>query len=138
MKDVSNDVKRVEEHDSKVGCWIRFMELGAKTGCHQMPERSFFIKGYQFPVCARCVGVFLGYLIAPIVYVKIGFSKLKSYAFAGLIIMFLDWLFQAIHIKESTNVRRFFTGIAGGFGSMIVFLKLLMISLYGVRKLFSK
>lgn len=25
-------------------------------GCHRRPERSFFYKGRQFPICARCTG----------------------------------------------------------------------------------
>ena len=37
--------------------WIKLMEIGSYLGCHQMPERSFFINGYQMPICARCVGV---------------------------------------------------------------------------------
>ncbi len=27
--------------------------------CHQKSERSFFWDGHQFPVCARCTGVYL-------------------------------------------------------------------------------
>ena len=27
--------------------------------CHQRPERSFFWDGHQFPVCARCTGLYL-------------------------------------------------------------------------------
>jgi uncharacterized membrane protein len=27
--------------------------------CHQRPERSFFLDGDQFPVCARCTGLYL-------------------------------------------------------------------------------
>ncbi len=27
--------------------------------CHQLPERSFFWDGHQFPVCARCTGLYL-------------------------------------------------------------------------------
>ena len=27
--------------------------------CHQKPERSFFLEGHQFPVCARCTGLHL-------------------------------------------------------------------------------
>lgn len=48
--------------------WIRLMEIGDSLGCHQMPERSFFISGYQFPVCARCTGVIISAIIATIVF----------------------------------------------------------------------
>ena len=27
--------------------------------CHQRPERSFFFDGFQFPVCARCTGLYV-------------------------------------------------------------------------------
>jgi hypothetical protein len=42
-----------------------------KFFCHRLPERSFFIKGHQFPVCARCTGFYTGlivYLIANLFY----------------------------------------------------------------------
>jgi len=28
--------------------------------CHQIPERSFHFAGFQLPVCARCLGIYLG------------------------------------------------------------------------------
>jgi len=28
--------------------------------CHQRPERSFFFRGHQFAVCARCTGLYFG------------------------------------------------------------------------------
>ena len=28
--------------------------------CHQIPERSFHFAGSQLPVCARCLGIYLG------------------------------------------------------------------------------
>ena len=35
-------------------------------GCHCRPDRSFFFRGRQFPVCARCTGMLLGFCV-PIV-----------------------------------------------------------------------
>jgi uncharacterized membrane protein len=28
--------------------------------CHQIPDRSFHLTGFQLPVCARCLGIYLG------------------------------------------------------------------------------
>ena len=28
--------------------------------CHQIPERSFYLHGFQLPVCARCLGLYAG------------------------------------------------------------------------------
>ena len=29
--------------------------------CHQMPDRSFFAHEHQYPLCARCTGMYLGF-----------------------------------------------------------------------------
>ena len=94
--------------------WAKLMIWGAKMGCHQRSDRSFFINGkYQFPVCASCTGVILGY-ITTICTVGTSIPVALCLAFCGL--MFLDWLIQFLGIKFSTNVRRLITGIMGGFG----------------------
>lgn len=31
--------------------------------CHQLPARSFFLAGRQFPVCARCSGLYAGVVL---------------------------------------------------------------------------
>jgi uncharacterized membrane protein len=36
--------------------------LAGSLICHQRPERSFFWAGHQFPVCARCTGLYLSAL----------------------------------------------------------------------------
>ncbi len=89
------------------------MALGQATGCHQMSERSFVCHGKQFPVCARCTGVFLGELtgilslrwIRPPVWLLISFC----------VVMLLDWGIQALGWKESTNARRLLTGTLCGY-----------------------
>jgi uncharacterized membrane protein len=79
-----------------------------------MPERSFFFKGRQFPMCARCTGIYVGYLIfIPVLFfikINILFSLL---AVAPTII---DGLTQAYCNRESNNVLRFATGILAGLG----------------------
>ena len=94
--------------------WVKLMELGSKLGCHQMPERSFFYKNYQFPVCARCTGVLLATCVAVMVFIKKRVSKIVCFIMSG--VMLTDWMSQYLGIKESTNVRRFVTGLVGGFG----------------------
>lgn len=94
--------------------WKRLMKIGHFLGCHQMPERSFFIKGYQFPVCARCTGVYLGALFSIALFFKIKPNILLCTFFC--MIMFLDWWLQHRMILFSTNWRRAITGSLAGYG----------------------
>src|SRR2546429_4828759 len=36
--------------------------------CHQIPERSFHVAGYQFAVCSRCTGIYTGFAMAALSY----------------------------------------------------------------------
>lgn len=93
-----------------------FNFIGDNSGCHQIPERCFTIKGYTFPICARCTGVFLGQLIFVFTIIILGlkFPLVLGFCFAS--IMAIDWAAQYFSIKKSSNLRRFVTGILGGFG----------------------
>lgn len=99
---------------------VQLRILGNKSGCHQLPERSFFYKGKQFPVCARCTGVALGQVCA-IIY-SIFYQLPIMSALIMLFSMGLDWFLQAIHILKSTNPRRLVTGFLGGFGLFSVYI----------------
>lgn len=114
--------------------WIRIMEMGAKLGCHQMPERSFFVKGYQFPVCARCTGVIISAVIALIVFFK---KKIQlRICFALSCVMLCDWGMQYLKIRESTNTRRFVTGLIGGFGYSTLHMHFYYFIYKKIKKLF--
>lgn len=101
--------------------WKHWMKAGERTGCHQMPERSLYINNYQFPVCARCTGVIIGYLLAIPINLKWGFQK--KFSFFGAIVMFTDWFLQKVGVKKSTNPRRVISGVIGGFGLMSMYIK---------------
>lgn len=94
----------------------KLWKLGHNAGCHQRPDRSFFLCGYQLPICARCTGVIIGYLLTIPIYISVSFNYI--HCLIACFIMFTDWFVQYKRIKESTNVRRLLTGIIGGFGVM--------------------
>jgi len=94
--------------------WFKLMNYGEKLGCHQIPERSFFIKGYQCPVCARCSGAMLSEVVA-IICILIGLRIPLWGAFLLTAIMGIDWLIQRLKIIKSNNVNRFITGLCRWF-----------------------
>ncbi len=107
-------LKNKKTYDIIEKIYIKLMIFGKKVGCHQIPERSFAVKGYQFPICARCFGVMVGYAITiPCVFL---FGKDIVLYIIFMFLMFLDWFVQYIEICESTNIRRFVTGVLGGYG----------------------
>jgi len=94
------------------------MRLGAMTGCHQMRERSFFFRGCQFPVCARCTGLFVGQaagLAALLWFINLDIKLLALCAVVSAAALGIDGFFQLKGIWTSTNFRRLFTGILCGF-----------------------
>ncbi len=107
-------------------------DIGDRSGCHQMPERSFKTGAYVFPVCARCTGVFFGQLTAVILAL---FGTVCPYhiAISLLAVMGFDWLVQRIGLKESTNIRRLVTGVFGGFGLFSIYINLVILLYHFIR-----
>lgn len=93
--------------------WIRSMELCAKyCSCHQKPERSFFIRGYQFPLCARCTGIAIGHIIALLI---VPFHTFKYSISLLLFPLAIDGTIQYFTTYESNNYKRVITGTLYGF-----------------------
>lgn len=105
---------------NKQELWIKSMNIGARLGCHQRPDRSFFVGGYQLPVCARCTGVTIGYIVA-VVMIIVGVRLNWMWVLGLCGVMGLDWGIQRVGIKESNNIRRLITGIVGGIGVLYVY-----------------
>lgn len=103
------------------------MNIG-KYFCHRIPERSFFIKGHQFPVCARCSGFYTGlalYLIVNYFYPHKYNLEMLIISMILMIPVAIDGLSQYFGPRESKNNLRFTTGFIGGVG-LIIFLKIIM------------
>ncbi len=100
--------------------WIFWMEFcGKYARCHQMPERSFFLGSYQFPLCARCTGIMAGRLIA-ILLLPFFLLPLKTALLVLPVLMLplpIDGLTQRFTKYRSNNLKRFITGILWGFST---------------------
>lgn len=101
--------------DKKTRRWLSLMRFGAKVGCHQMPERSFSFRGYQFPVCARCTGVVIGELFS-IIAILCSLEIHPLTAGALVVPLAVDGGVQYLKIWLSNNIRRVITGFFAGFG----------------------
>ena len=93
----------------------------ASMGCHQLPERSFHVRGQAMPVCARCLGA-AGGQCASVGFGLLGFFPPLWIALIALLPMLVDWSVQEWLERESTNARRLVTGLLGGWGFCSVFL----------------
>lgn len=97
--------------------------------CHQKPERSFYFRGRQFPICARCTGILGGYVLGIIIAFA---TKLSYYWLPSFLIipMIIDGAIQLKFKKESTNPRRFITGILGGIAIIYIFINIHMFTVW--------
>lgn len=94
-----------------------------KLICHRKSERSFFINGYQFPVCARCTGFYIMFLIY-FIYTYFFYVNYNHFLILFSILLLIpavvDGTSQLKGLRESNNYLRFFTGLIGGLGLGII------------------
>lgn len=101
----------------------RFIFRGYRVMCHQLPERSFFVGGYQVAFCQRDVGVQLGLFLGGVTYaVSAGRVRLRSiplYLLAFVLPVALDGLTQLVGLRTSTWPLRLGTGLLFGVGTSL-------------------
>jgi uncharacterized membrane protein len=91
--------------------------------CHQLPERSLFVFGVQFPLCVRCAALLAGALgtVAHLVFrLPIPSHRLS---FALTLPMAVEITLSSFGLAGSSNLARGMTGLLFGFffpmGSMV-------------------
>lgn len=100
----------------------KLMYIGKVIGCHQLPERSFFFKKYQLPICARCTGIGVGYIVGLILFI---FTTVPLELCVILMsIMFADWFLQYEKVLKSTNIRKLISGIFCGIGYLHIWIRI--------------
>ncbi len=97
--------------------------------CHQIPSHSLFIAGQQLPLCARCTGIYLGFLVGLLGLTLLGKLRasrmpprpVASLLVLALVVMVVDGLNsllgffpEAPQLYQPNNLLRLATGMAAG------------------------
>lgn len=96
-----------------------FLYAFFSPACHQIPERSFFCSGYPLAVCARCLGIYSGFLAGLLPFPLLrGFSSLslprtRTFLFLTIPIGF-DTLGNLFHVWVTSDQMRFVLGLIWG------------------------
>lgn len=91
--------------------------------CHQIPSRCFFINGHALPVCARCSGLYFGFLtgivLFPLVRRRFLFRTPPRYVlFLTALPAAIDAILEKTGIWEGTLSMRFLTGLMLGAAAL--------------------
>jgi uncharacterized membrane protein len=87
--------------------------------CHQLPERSFYLAGHQFAVCARCTGLYVGFAAASLIYplarsLKRTDTPARRWLLLSAAPMAIDVGLDMLGIWKNTHLSRLSTGLLLG------------------------
>ena len=102
----------------------RIAMFGKAPLCNLLPEHGICINGFYLPLCARCLGIFLGIIIASFLFIFIIRKKRYRFLIHLLFVLLalpclIDGTLQYFFYIESNNIRRIITGLL--CGASIVF-----------------
>jgi uncharacterized membrane protein len=109
--------------------------------CHQIPERSFFIAGHKFAVCARCTGLYVGFAGATLCYPLLRSLRRtdpppRKWLFVAAVPLALDFSLTFFGIWENTHTSRCITGaLLGAVSVFYVMPGLIELSRMNLRKM---
>ncbi|UCF36610.1 MAG: DUF2085 domain-containing protein [Acidobacteriota bacterium] len=82
--------------------------------CHQIPARSISVLGHPMAVCARCFGLYLGFLLGLVVLPH--WARMSGRLLMRPRLLVLFWIPLAIDLcLPNTALSRFVTGTVAAF-----------------------
>ncbi len=118
--------------------------------CHQLPTHSFFLGGQQLPLCARCTGIYLGFMVGiagMALLGKLGATLWPPRAVTTVLMLSMAMMIgdgfnsltaslpEGFQAYQPTNLLRLVTGIAAGTSRALLLVPLLNDSLWAKREL---
>ena len=97
--------------------------------CHQIPERSFQISGFQMPVCARCAGLYvtgaLGAVMGWLVIAPLEVRRRQRLLLAAAAPTAITWTLEYAGITAFSNLARALAALPLGLAAGWVFVQML-------------
>jgi uncharacterized membrane protein len=96
------------------------VELAAAELCHRQPERSFHTQGLQWPVCARCAGLYVAAPFGALAALAVGRPRRLSgrRGHRGLAIavlpLIVSWALEAVGGLPVAAILRTMTALPAG------------------------
>jgi uncharacterized membrane protein len=81
--------------------------------CHQRPERSFHVAASQLPVCARCLGLYVGAAAGALMFFATASrmwctrSRLRTLVLAAALPTAVTWTIEVLGLWSPGNIVRF-------------------------------
>jgi uncharacterized membrane protein len=100
--------------------------------CHQDHSTLMSVKGEEIPLCPRCMGLHIGFIISAVVLmisiknrIKISGNLSFIILITGLGLIVMEWTIAQISIYQSTILSRLLTGLVAGsiFGLLFTIYK---------------
>jgi len=91
--------------------------------CHQFEERSLYIGEYKLTVCARCSGIYFGFLIGVLIIPLLKNIKIRNVKYALCFIMLpmlMDVVLDFVGIHDSNILTKVVTGLMFGIPSAVL------------------
>lgn len=96
----------------------RGLRLFFRPLCHGIESRCFHLAGVPMPICGRCTGLYIGFLVG--IGLFAGLRKLQQLRIPSALVIFMilplvvDGSTQALGLRTSSNELRLFTGLLAG------------------------
>src|SRR5690349_17169909 len=92
--------------------------------CHQRPDRSFFVEGEKFGVCARCTGIYFGFAFTLLAYplvrsLRTVTTPARKWLLLAALPLAIDFSLTFFGVWENTHTSRLLTGLL--LGSVAVY-----------------
>jgi uncharacterized membrane protein len=98
--------------------------------CHQDPARSFMVEGSPTAVCVRCLGIYCGAALAPLL--RVVEAPVRRLLAMALLLNLLDVATATLHWHGNLPLPRFLLGVMLGAGAGAVLLSPLNLSRVGL------